>query len=64
MKKLIEDCKYEIQSLQEKQEELYNNLVDRIELIIKLKLTDEQKNVIFDYVFNDFESPIMKEFLK
>lgn len=66
MKKTIQDCKDKIQELQKIQESLYDDLINTIENDVdtKLKLTEKIKNAIFDYVFNDFESPILKEFLK
>lgn len=62
MKKAIEEYKEKIQELQKTQDSLYNDLINEING--KLNLTEKQKDVIFDYVFNDFEGPSMKEFLK
>jgi len=66
MKKTIQDCKDKIQELEKIQESLYDDLINTIENDVdtKSKLTEKVKNAIFDYVFNDFESPILKEFLK
>lgn len=66
MKKAIQDCKDKIQELGKIQESLYDDLINTIENNVntKLKLTEKVKNAIFDYVFNDSESPTLKEFLK
>lgn len=60
---IINVCREMVDYHQGEAESVFDNCVRQLEELRKKKLTQQEKDVMFDYIWNKINSPMAREFL-